>query len=69
MKRRPVVLMVLDGFGLSDTKEYNAIAMANTLTVEPKKKVGSLVTYFDVNLYTAGIPVVPQNFWTLKIGA
>ena len=43
--------------------------MANTLTVEPKKKVGSLVTYFDVNLYTAGIPVVPQNFWTLKIGA
>ena len=46
-----------------------AIAMANTLTVEPKKKVGSLVTYFDVNLYTAGIPVVPQNFWTLKIGA
>ena len=30
MKRRPVVLMFLDGYGLSDNKEYNAIAMANT---------------------------------------
>ena len=30
MKQRPVVLMVLDGYGLSDNKEANAIAMANT---------------------------------------
>ena len=30
MKRRPVVLMVLDGYGMSDNKEYNAIAMAKT---------------------------------------
>ena len=34
MNRRPVVLMVLDGFGLSDTKEYNAIAMANTPVID-----------------------------------
>ena len=34
MKRRPVVLMVLDGFGLTDTKEYNAIAMANTPVID-----------------------------------
>ena len=34
MKRRPVVLMVLDGFGLSDTKEYNAIAMAKTPVID-----------------------------------
>ena len=34
MKRRPVVLMVLDGFGLSDNKEYNAIAMANTPVID-----------------------------------
>ena len=34
MKRRPVVLMVLDGFGLSENKEYNAIAMANTPVID-----------------------------------
>ena len=26
--------MVLDGFGLSDTKEYNAIAMAKTPVID-----------------------------------
>lgn len=46
-----------------------AIALANTLHIEPKKKIGSLVTTYDVHLYTAGLPVVPKNFWTLKIGA
>lgn len=30
MSKKPVVLMVLDGYGLSDIKEGNAIAMANT---------------------------------------
>ncbi|MBR6850427.1 MAG: 2,3-bisphosphoglycerate-independent phosphoglycerate mutase, partial [Lachnospiraceae bacterium] len=30
MKQKPVVLMVLDGYGLSDNKEANAIAIANT---------------------------------------
>ncbi len=30
MSKKPVVLMVLDGYGISDTKEGNAIAMANT---------------------------------------
>ena len=34
MKRRPVVLMVLDGFGLTDCKEYNAIEMANTPVID-----------------------------------
>lgn len=28
--RKPVILIVLDGWGVSDTKEHNAIAMANT---------------------------------------
>ena len=28
--KKPVVLMILDGYGLSDVKEGNAIAMANT---------------------------------------
>ena len=28
--KRPTVLMILDGYGLSDTVEHNAVAMANT---------------------------------------
>ncbi len=34
MSKKPVVLMVLDGYGISDKKEGNAIAMANTPVME-----------------------------------
>ena len=30
MSHRPVVLMILDGYGLNDNPEANAVAMANT---------------------------------------
>ena len=30
MSKKPVVLMILDGYGLSDKKEGNGIANANT---------------------------------------
>ena len=30
MSKKPVVLMVLDGYGISDKTEGNAIALANT---------------------------------------
>ena len=30
MAKKPVVLMVLDGYGLNDNPEGNAIAMADT---------------------------------------
>ena len=30
MSKKPVVLMVLDGYGLNDREEGNAIAMAKT---------------------------------------
>ena len=30
MSKKPVVLMILDGYGLNDTKEHNAVAEANT---------------------------------------
>ena len=33
MKQKPVVLMILDGYGLNDNPEANAIAMANTPVV------------------------------------
>ena len=34
MSKRPVVLMVLDGYGLNDRTEGNAIAMANTTVMD-----------------------------------
>ena len=30
MRKKPVVLMILDGYGLNDKTEGNAVAMANT---------------------------------------
>ena len=33
MKQKPVVLMILDGYGLNDNPNANAIAMANTPVV------------------------------------
>ena len=38
MSKKPVVLMVLDGYGLSDIKEGNAIAMANTPVMDKLMK-------------------------------
>ena len=34
MTKKPVVLMILDGYGLSDIKEANAVAMGNTPVME-----------------------------------
>ena len=34
MSKKPVVLMVLDGYGLSDRTEGNAIAMPNTPVID-----------------------------------
>ena len=31
MRKKPVVLMILDGYGLNDKTEGNAVAMANTI--------------------------------------
>ncbi|MCR4956466.1 MAG: 2,3-bisphosphoglycerate-independent phosphoglycerate mutase [Lachnospiraceae bacterium] len=38
MNKKPVVLMVLDGYGLDDCKEGNAIAMANTPVMDTLMK-------------------------------
>ena len=38
MKQRPVVLMVLDGFGLSDEHENNAVYLANTPVIDKLEK-------------------------------
>ena len=38
MRKKPVVLMVLDGYGLNDKVEGNAVAQANTRSEE--RRVG-----------------------------
>ncbi|HBE07514.1 MAG TPA: phosphoglycerate mutase (2,3-diphosphoglycerate-independent), partial [Lachnospiraceae bacterium] len=38
MRQKPVVLMVLDGFGLSDEHEYNAVYMAKTPVIDKLEK-------------------------------
>ena len=55
MKRRPVVLMVLDGFGLSDSAEYNAIEMANTPVIDKLKAECPFVKGFASGL-AVGLP-------------
>ena len=34
MSRKPTVLMILDGFGLNERKDHNAIAMADTPVID-----------------------------------
>ena len=50
--KKPVVLMILDGYGLSDNPEGNAIYMANTPVVE-----GLMKDYPFVKGYASGLAV------------
>lgn len=50
--RKPVVLMILDGFGLSDEMRGNAIAAANTPVID-----GLMKTYPFVKGYASGLAV------------
>ena len=50
--KKPVVLMILDGYGLSDNPEGNAISMANTPVVE-----GLMKDYPFVKGYASGLAV------------
>ena len=38
MSKKPTVLMILDGFGLNDEKEGNAVYLANTPVIDSLKK-------------------------------
>ena len=55
MSKKPVVLMVLDGYGLSDRKEGNAIAMANTPVMDKLMKEYPFVKGNASGLYV-GLP-------------
>jgi len=55
MNKKPVVLMVLDGYGLSDRTEGNAIAMANTPVMDKLMKEYPFVKGNASGLYV-GLP-------------
>ena len=38
MKKKPTVLMILDGYGLNETKEGNAVALAKTPVMDQLMK-------------------------------
>ena len=52
MSKKPTVLMILDGFGLNDKTEGNAIAQANTPTIDKLMK-----EYPFVKGYASGLAV------------
>ncbi|MCQ2551436.1 MAG: 2,3-bisphosphoglycerate-independent phosphoglycerate mutase [Clostridia bacterium] len=52
MSKKPTMLMILDGFGISDKKEANAIAMANTPNLDNIFK-----TYPHTTLKASGLAV------------
>ena len=47
MSKKPVVLMVLDGYGLNDKTEGNAIAIANTPVMD--KLMKEYITVFSLH--------------------
>ncbi|MEG2538514.1 MAG: 2,3-bisphosphoglycerate-independent phosphoglycerate mutase [Clostridium sp.] len=52
MKKSPKVLMILDGFGISETTEYNAVSMANTPNID-----GYFKNYPHTSLNASGLSV------------
>lgn len=46
-----------------------AVAVAEEISIEPKKAIGSLVTTFDVSMYLAGTPVVDGNLFVMNDAA
>ncbi len=55
MRKKPVVLMVLDGFGMSEHKEANAVYMANTPNVDKLMKECPFV-YGQASGMAVGLP-------------
>ncbi len=52
MSKKPTVLMILDGYGINERKEHNAIAMANTPVMD-----GLMKDYPFVKGYASGLAV------------
>ena len=47
MEKKPVMLMILDGFGVNNNEEANAVANANTPNIDKlMKKYPEIEVYF-----------------------
>ena len=57
MSQKPVVLMVLDGYGLSDKTEGNAIAMADTPVMDKLMAEYPFVKGYAIGLATINGPI------------
>lgn len=52
MNRKPVMLMILDGFGINPNEKGNAVAIANTPNIDKLKK-----TWPTTIIHTSGLDV------------
>ena len=55
MSKKPTVLMILDGFGLNERREHNAIAMADTPVIDKLMSEGPFVKGYASGL-AVGLP-------------
>ena len=54
-KKHTVMLIIMDGFGLSEKKEYNAVAQAN-LKVLPKFDANISALVLEASAEAVGLP-------------
>lgn len=52
MRRKPMMLMILDGFGINDNEKANAVKLANTPNIDKLMK-----TWSTTEIYTSGLKV------------
>ena len=52
MRRKPMMLMILDGFGINDNEKANAVKIANTPNIDNLMK-----TWTTTQIYTSGLKV------------
>src|SRR5574344_999367 len=52
MKRKPMMLMILDGFGMNENEKANAVKLANTPNIDTLMK-----TWPTTQIYTSGLNV------------
>ena len=52
MEKKPVMLMILDGFGINEKTDGNAVKLANTPNIDKLMK-----KYQTTKIYTSGLKV------------
>ena len=66
MEEKPVMLMILDGFGINENKDGNAIKLAKTPNIDKLMK-----KYQTPEIYTSGLqvglPVLSAAWWQSEV--